>query len=383
MERRVVRKRLSDMPWRPIALIVVMAVAVALAAFILIGPSNDSARATPPLRVQTALAERVDGYQTSRQFVGRIQATRRTALGFDLPGRVESVLPDDGDVIEAGSLIARLETDRLEAREAALKAGLEAARAQASQASNALERLRSARSLDPEAVGQLEFENARHTLDAARAEAQRIEQQMRATQLDIEKSALHAPFPAEVARRHVDSGAVISPGAAVVTLIEKGRREARIGLSPNAAETLVVGTSYRLESAGTPFEARLSRLLPVEDGRLSTVEAVFEVGREGAGLRPGRLVTVSAEIQHDEAGYWLPLSALTASVRGLWAVYLAEPVTGGAMHRLRRVEVEVLHERDSRVFIRGALPGQALVVTAGLQRLTPGLLVRLAEEPET
>jgi len=57
-------------------------------------------------------------------------------------------------------------------------------------------------------------------------------------------------------------------------------------------------------------------------------------------------------------------------------LYVAEPADKGDGHVLRRREVEVLHAEDDRVFLRGPVASDELVVIAGRQRLVPGIRVR-------
>jgi len=366
---------------RSVALAGVVAVALAAAITASIGRGDVPPASGTVLAVSTQLVERASGYRVRRAFVGSIRAARSTALAFDLAGRVEWIGPDDGEPVDAGALVARLDTDRLQARRAELAAALAAARARLSQARNADERLRAAHAADADAVGALALEDSGDRRAAARAELERVRQQRRRVALDLEKSKLRAPFDALVTRRHLDPGAVVSAGGPVVTLVERAAREARIGFAAPLADALQVGQRYPIETGGRVIDGQLQRLLPVEDARLRTVEAVFALPEDGAALRPGQLATVTAELEHAEPGFWLPLPALTASVRGLWAVYAAEPLDAAkaaASHRLVRHEVEVLHEQASRVYVRSTLPERARIVTAGVQRLTPGQLVRLA-----
>ncbi len=77
------------------------------------------------------------------------------------------------------------------------------------------------------------------------------------------------------------------------------------------------------------------------------------------------------------------MTALTESSRGLWACYIAEPVAsrdrlGSETHRLRRRELEVVHQEVDRVFVRGTLSAGELVVSEGLHRLVPNQRVRSA-----
>ncbi len=74
---------------------------------------------------------------------------------------------------------------------------------------------------------------------------------------------------------------------------------------------------------------------------------------------------------------------MTESSRGLWACYVAEELSrrelpDSATHRLRRRELEIVHQEADRVFVRGTLADGELIVTEGMQRLVPDQLVRLA-----
>ena len=72
----------------------------------------------------------------------------------------------------------------------------------------------------------------------------------------------------------------------------------------------------------------------------------------------------------------LPLTALTESSRGIWAVYVAEPgaTEGGPDDAsvLSRRQVELLHLVGENVYVRGTLEPGERVVSAGLHRLVPG-----------
>ena len=59
---------------------------------------------------------------------GTVEATEAD-LGFQLSGRVEEVVPREGDAVEAGQVLARLDDAELEAARTAAAAQLEAARA--------------------------------------------------------------------------------------------------------------------------------------------------------------------------------------------------------------------------------------------------------------
>ncbi|NIM61922.1 MAG: efflux RND transporter periplasmic adaptor subunit, partial [Acidobacteria bacterium] len=64
--------------------------------------------------------------------------------GFELPGEIEAVLYDEGELIEAGAVVARLDTSILQAEKAALVAARDQARAATELAAITRRRMRDA-----------------------------------------------------------------------------------------------------------------------------------------------------------------------------------------------------------------------------------------------
>jgi len=85
------------------------------------GPAAPTA-AEAAIPVETAALRLDDAYPVESRHLGRIEAARAVALAFDLGGRVEAVLVEEGDRVAPGQALARLDVDRLEARLAELDA---------------------------------------------------------------------------------------------------------------------------------------------------------------------------------------------------------------------------------------------------------------------
>ncbi len=66
-------------------------------------------------------------YQVRREFIGRVEATRQSQVGFELGGELRRVHVDEGDTVSAGAVLAQLDTARLEARLAEAQAAFEQA----------------------------------------------------------------------------------------------------------------------------------------------------------------------------------------------------------------------------------------------------------------
>jgi len=132
---------------------------------------------------------------------------------------------------------------------------------------------------------------------------------------------------------------------------------------------------------GRALPARLRAVLPVRDAVTRTVDAIFEL-ESAQGVVPGDLARLTLERRVERPGFWLPLGSLAEGDRGVWTNYVAVPLpaaeaAGEATHVIEARTVEVLHEREDRVYVRGAIDSGERVVVEGLHRVVPGQTVRV------
>lgn len=406
-----------------------LAAIVGLGVSRLLAPSEgeEAPLAPRPLPVSTAPMVMESSVAMERRFTGAIAARRTSNLSFEGSGRVDEILVDDGETVSAGDVLARLDTATLKAQRAEIesrKARLEAQLAElvagprqetivAARADvRALEEQRSlvvvlrdrrealvakgTISSEQRDTARTEVSKVEAQLSAARARLAELENGTRAEVLaaqrgavgeveaalnvidvSIDKAALRAPYAGQIAARMLDEGAIVSqmmPSTAF-TIVESGALEARVGVPPDLATAIASGaTEAALEVRGKTV-ATISRVaLPnVEPGtRTVTVVLAIDPGSaEGLGLRPGDIASLNITVTRAESGAWVPLAALSESTRGLWSLYRV--VQGDSGLRLaERVEVEVMHVKDGRAFVRGTLTANSEIVVTGAHRLVPG-----------
>lgn len=393
------------------------------------------ARANPgvappaPLTVATRALVTEEGFTVRQRYTGQVEGRRRSALAFERGARLIEILADEGEEVAAGAPLARLDVRDLDLGLAAIDARLAEARAvlaelekgpreevilaaradlAAARAELGLAQVREERRkalVGTQALAAEEYESARFGREALQARVRALEARLleleRGTreervlaqrarlagleaergriELDRQKSTILAPFAGRVATRHLDEGTVVTPGAPVLTLVESGRLEARIGI-PNLIDASwevdqeVVLSMGREELSGRflRFEAELER------ATRSRV-AIFALA-EGAPAVPGTIVRVEKPRVVAQRGFWMPRTALTRNVRGLWACFVVEPDgNGGAIDVVHRRAIEILHEDDDRVFVRGTLSDGERVIVDGGRRVVDGQTV-LARE---
>ena len=143
----------------------------------------------------------------------------------------------------------------------------------------------------------------------------------------------------------------------------------RVGVPVSAVRQLAAGQRHEVLITGETVEARVRAILPAVDPATRTVTVVLDLPAD-TEAPDGALVQLLLSEQIDSPGFWIPLSALTEGLRGLWTVYAVE--SGEPSPVVSRREVEILHVDDARAFVRGTLEPGLTLVADGVHRLVAG-----------
>ncbi len=333
------------------------------------------------LLVDTDIAVASTEYQVQREFVGRVEATRQSQVGFELGGELKRVFVDEGDSVAAGAVLAELDTARLEARLAEARAALEQAQSAEKLAVRTFERRKEA-SLSG-GISEQAVDEAEDAANAAAAGLAAARARLNSVVVDLDKSVLTAPYDAIVIARDVDEGNIVSAGLPVLQLQELAAPEIRIGVSGELASTLAPGDAQPVTIGSEQFDATVRAVLPVRNPQTRTVDVLLQLP-EGTIAYTGDLARIAVQQPVAETGFWLPVTALAEGSRGLWTVNIVVPIeadsmpTNGATHYVEQRSVEVLYKEQTSVFVRGALVEGDQFITGGLQRIVPNQHVRIA-----
>lgn len=326
-----------------------------------------------PIPVRAMTVRYQDTAEAQVRFPGLITARRESELGFESGGRLAEVNVDLGDTVQAGQVLARLDTRTLQARYQAAQAQYEAALAQAELASITLERQRilvDRGHISPQRLDEVEANamSAQAQAEAARASADTL-----LVQLDL--AELKAPYDGVITDRLQDEGSIAAPGATVLSIVERGSMELRVGLPVDEVAALEVGSRYSVEVNGSVMSVQLRAVTGVVDRQTRSVEAVFDLpaGTQAVAGTVGRIIL---PVPLDERGFWAPVTALTEGRRGLWNVYVVMSDETGEFVEPR--PVEILHSEGDQVYLRGSVRDGESLLSSGQQRVTPNQRVAIA-----
>jgi RND family efflux transporter MFP subunit len=336
----------------------------------------DQARALP-VALLTVNSE--PGARAQRRVSGLVEPARSADLGFEIAGRLATVWVEEGATVEAGKELAALDTERLRVREKEAASALAEAEAELALAKRTAERIEAAR--EREAVSARDLDEARRRVEGLVARVERLKAAREAVRVDLRKSVLSAPFSGKISGRYADDGEVLSAGTPVLRLIETERKEIRLGLPENAVANFAEGEERVFLVNSRELIARLEAVLPNRSGDTRTVELRFVFEDRQDRIRVGTLATTEIKEELHGEGFWIPQTALTDNLRGLWAAYIAVPRDGDeAALVAERIDLEVHWIEGNRVFVRGGLREGDRLVRNGVHRLVPGMRVVATEE---
>jgi RND family efflux transporter MFP subunit len=313
-------------------------------------------------------------YTKQRKVYGLIESAQQAHLAFELSGVIEQTLAVEGERVKKGQILATLDKQRLFAKKKELDAVLLRAEADARLASLSAKRTTELvkKRLEPEQ----RLDEAKAGLDAANAFVNEVIAKHESLEVELQKSSLVAPFDGQLVQQLLDSGTVVTSGQPVFALIAELDLEARIGLPTQSPLALNLGEAYALSYEDETLPSILISMAKQRNKATRTVNAVFKIDPQTAQKRylmPGDLVSLSVDVQIQKQGAWIPISALSNGVRGLWTLFVIDKSSGSQVIQSRSVYVEYM-EQD-RAFVSGAVVQGELLVVSGLHRLTPNQLV--------
>jgi HlyD family secretion protein len=214
---------------------------------------------------------------------GQIQPTRQIDISADITGRIIQLPVDEGDWVEEGDLLVRIDPSQYEAGAARSRAALSSARASALQAEanrnqslRALDRAMELRGRDSTLVSPEQLEQAQTNYDVAEAvytsSQHQVEQAEAALQEALEqlaKTVLRAPMAGQITRLVVEQGEVAVPGTfsretgLLMTVSDLSVIQVNVRVDETDVVRLHLGDSTEVEIdayADQPFTGRVTRI---------------------------------------------------------------------------------------------------------------------------
>ena len=336
--------------------------------------------------VETAVVERlVPGAAGSvLTATGYVVAQRKAAVASKGTGRLELLNVEEGDRVQKGQIIGRLEAADVEASLAAAraadaraKAEQERAEASAREARLAFDRAKSL--LASQLISQSEFDIAEARTRTAEAEVSAAKAAVASTranvayaQVQVENTYIRAPFDGTVLTKNADVGEVVAPFAssasakgAVVTLADMLSLEVEADVSESNISQVRPGQSALITLdalPAKPYRGRVKKIVPTADRAKATVLTKIEFLSRDDAVLPEMSAKVSFLSEEGDTAGGAVQTVIAAPARAVVEKKGRSVVFVVAQRQVSEVPVETGQRLGGMVEIRAGLQDGDIVV---------------------
>lgn len=305
-------------------------------------------------------------------FTGAIGARDEAAISAEGEGgRVAGLYAEVGDRVQAGAVLARLDTSLVAPQVASLEASLEESKANAAVAE--ADHRRALAVASSGALSAQEIERRGAAAVAAASKVKVVTAQLTEARARLRRTEVRAPFDGIVLTRSAEVGQLAGPGGApLFRLGRAGAVEMRGNVAERDLPRLAPGQPARVRVTGVaePFTGRVRLIGAVIDpqSRLGSVRIDLEPHRD---LRPGAF----ARGEVDAGSRLAPLLPQTAVLNDADGPFV---FVVGAGDKVERRAVTLGGAREQGVVVSGGLAAGERVVSVAGPYLRVGEPVRIA-----
>jgi len=291
-------------------------------------PSNSSV-----LRYDTRTVER-GGITVTVTATGTLQPLNEVEVGSELSGTVQEVLVDYNDRVRSGQVLAKLNTDRLQADVVEARASLASKRAKLQEAQATVletrlafercEKLAARQLCSGEELDKTRAESVRAVAVAASAEAEVAvaKATLGGKETDLSKASIHSPIDGLVLLRAVEPGQTVAASLQAPVLFTLAEDLTQMALHV-AVDEADVGQVSEGQPAEFTVDAYPDRRFPATitqvrfapqtvDG-VVTYETLLAVDNSDLALRPGMTATAVITVKKLDDVTLIPNAALRFS----------------------------------------------------------------------
>jgi RND family efflux transporter MFP subunit len=280
-----------------------------------------------------------------------LEAKEEAQVVAKVSGILESIYVEEGDYVEAGQLLAKIEPQRFQLSLNKAQADLAQVKSELSR----MEKVHGQQLVSAETYEKLkwQYESSKSALDIAK--------------LDLKETEIIAPISGYIAQRYVKTGNVVQQykQQSMFHIVQQKQLQGIVHLPEQQLLHVKVGqqTTLNLSAIGnTQVVAKIERISPIVNAKTGTFKVTLNIPNQNGLLKSGMFAEVSIKYNTHNNATLIPRKALI-SMDNKHTVYL---IDNG---KVVKKNVEIGFEEDGLVEITAGLNLNSQVVTAGHNNL--------------
>ena len=336
---------------------------------------------------------------TALNATGRVSAQRKAAVSTKATGRLEFLGVQEGSVVKAGEILARIENRDVTATLDQAQAALRAARANTEQG---MAELRDAESnlkrsedlANKNFISSASLDTAKARFDKARAAVASLngaigvaEANVRATSVAVEQTLIRAPFDGVVLTKNANVGDIITPFSsavdskgAVVNMADMSTLEVEADVSETSLSKITVAQPVEIQLDAFPdlrLLGKVSRIVPTVDRSKATVLVKVEFVEKDKRVLPdmsAKVSFLSRELKPEERKPVIAVQPVAVVKRdGKDVLFVIDN------NAVKLVAVAVGSKIGDLVQVSGVKPGDKVVLTPS-EKMVDGTAVAVVKK---
>jgi RND family efflux transporter MFP subunit len=311
-------------------------------------------------------------------YVGTVHAASQVSITSAVPGTLAKLDVDEGDRVERGQVLGRIDAPDVRARRDRVRAELERASVESAYMCDRLDTDR--KLAEAEVIQRAQLDASQKNCDSARAAVAAAKAQLQELQATLAKTTVTAPSDAEVLQRMAEPGEEVGPGRALV-ILGGGAIEARVPVvEADLHRGLQVGTPARVSLPGSAgddsrvIETEVVAVAPLATGPGRSSEVTVALPDAFETLRQGMSLDVSFVLDEVPNATAVPLAAVRSTAQGDVVFVIEEG-------QARQLGVERGIVEAGRVAVEPQLAAGARVAITNIDTLYEGARVYPVEVP--
>jgi membrane fusion protein (multidrug efflux system) len=317
----------------------------------------------PPAEISVVQSQ-TEQWTPAVKAVGSIVAVNGIEVANEVPGVIQQINFESGDLVSTSDVLIRLNA-------AIEEAALRTRGAEAQLARQEFQRI--ADLLPRRAVSQSQYDQAKANYDAANARVNEAEAQ-------LSKKIIRAPFDGTLGIRLVDQGQYIATGTPIVEINMLDPIYVDYTLSEKNLPDVAVGYAVAATVAAAPnteFKGTVSAINTSVNADTRSVRIRATLANRDLRLRPGMFATVNTRQPDNMTVVTVPRTAISYNTYGDFAFVVENNDQGQKV--VTRRSVRSGDARENRVEVLEGLEAGETIVSKGLLRLRSGQPVKIQE----
>jgi RND family efflux transporter MFP subunit len=290
---------------------------------------------------------------------GNVEGNRTVRLGFMVAGKINFILPNEGQKVVRNQLVASLDPENYAIAK-------ELADIQVNQVVDEYTRLKAMH--ETHSISEGDFAKIGFGLQMAKA-------QQKLHIKNLAETKLYSPITGVLLKKLAETGEITGTGIPVMAISDISTVKVAAFVPENELHLVKIGqpAQVKISSLDTVFAGKVTEVGAVADPAARAFTVKIEISNPLGIIRPGMVAEVNLPTGETKETIELPMETVLSDFNNTNYVFVTDEISGKVFKR--NISLGKIH--DNQIEIISGLAENEIVVTGGQHKLTDGTPVTI------